>query len=38
MKPKKFVEIGAIYIDYLMVGLRYGFYPRVTDILSVRSG
>ena len=23
-----------IYIDYLMVGLRYGFYPRVTDVIS----
>ena len=22
-----------IYIDYLMVGLRYGFYPRVTDVI-----
>ena len=21
-------------IDYLMVGLRYGFYPRVTDVIS----
>ena len=24
----------SIYIDYLMVGLRYGFYPRVTDVIS----
>ena len=23
-----------INIDYLMVGLRYGFYPRVTDVIS----
>ena len=21
-------------IDYLMVGLRYGFYPRVTGVIS----
>ena len=26
--------IPKIYIDYLMVGLRYGFYPRVTDVIS----
>ena len=26
-----------IYIDYLMVGLRYGFYPRVTDVISQTS-
>ena len=25
---------GVINIDYLMVGLRYGFYPRVTDVIS----
>ena len=23
--------------DYLMVGLRYGFYPRVTDVISQTS-
>ena len=28
---------GLIYIDYLMVGLRYGFYPRVTDVISQTS-
>ena len=27
-------SIVLIYIDYLMVGLRYGFYPRVTDVIS----
>ena len=26
-----------IHIDYLMVGLRYGFYPRVTDVISQTS-
>ena len=29
---------SKIYIDYLMVGLRYGFYPRVTDVTSRTSG
>ena len=27
-------KVCRIYIDYLMVGLRYGFYPRVTDVIS----
>ena len=31
------LDIGfkcCIYIDYLMVGLRYGLYPRMTDVIS----
>ena len=26
-----------IYLDYPMVGLTYGFYPRVTDVMSQTS-
>ena len=25
------------YTDYLLVGLRYGFYPHVTDVISQTS-
>ena len=32
------VAAGLIYIDYLMVDLRYGFCLRVTDVISVKSG
>ena len=28
------IRLYQIHIDYLMVGLRYGFYPRVTDVVS----
>ena len=27
----------CIYIDNLMVGLRYGLYPRVTDVITRRN-
>ena len=27
-------NMKIIYIDYLMVGLRYGLYPRMTDVIS----
>ena len=31
---KSCLPISLINIDYLMVGLRYGFHPRVTDVIS----
>ena len=31
------LELERINIDYLMVGLRYGFYPRVTRVISYQS-